>query len=812
MEQTGTVVSPGRPKASPKRRTAQSPSARPKRAASPRKEKEVPYDQLLEKLLQLEKYKVQEEKEKKKEESQRKKDLLAAKKKLNREISTTKGAVKKKTNEVTKLKSALQKLEAKHGDSEKKKQFTASKLDETIRKTEEQHNKAEVELATKIGEMGEARGTLAYLEYAQEMLEKGIMLPRDPQSALEAAAMGRRQAIESYNTEALADTPDKVAAEVAQVRQALELAQEERPRLDKESVDYHAEWQEELHALRGQVGQLRDENQALKNRLDHASSTVKTQDDRIETLRSRLQMATATMKEKVERIEELTETVGVTQAEGISPSSTTFPDGQSLDPTAATFTSSSIGNTAVEGIFQAYPGVAKTVTSTAMEVPRCPDQRLVSASGEVGKHQFTEMKSFEVSEEEISSGAGLATVSTTGSSLAMGMALPTAPSTIANAGAISSSTCYLQDEIFDYMDTDKDGVVSRVEFSKAVKAGLLAQGGRLTTSERFQMAEEGTVPTTTAQAYIAQPALGSSFQLGATPRALLPGSSLTTTTASAPWMAGSFSVTASRSSSVPRPTRQVSKSSRIVVSPPAPTDQLSMTSTSLGTSISQVPQVASSTFAGNGTFRYSQATTPPVLLPPASNMVQGGSLACVSRERSVGRFQGTADMTSNYTPSVGSTAEAAYAALSCQQVPPVLSSSFVAAAPQRMFSGRLGSSPPAYGGTLTLAPAVQGAVGNRASSPSPQPPTAAQRSAASTLLCGAPLAPNPMLLVNTPRQAASTSAMAAASAAAASFAMQAMSRPQVMPTELIARDHSEMLAHERAQGTTVYRRSSMSRE
>jgi len=787
------------------------------------------------KLLQLEKYRKEEEKEKKKEESQRKKDLQTAKKKLNREITTTKGAVKKRTNEVTKLKSALNKLEAKHGDTEKKKAMTASKMDETIRKTEEKHNQAEVDLATKIGEMGEARGTLAYLEYAQEMLEKGVMLARDPQSELAAAAMGRQHALSSHETHgqaALTDSPEKIAEEVAHMRQQLEVAEEERLRLERESGGYRSEWQEELQSLRGQVGQLRDENQALRHRLDQASSTVRTQDDRIETLRSRLQMATATMKEKVERIEELTETVAVPQstlqADVISPSSGSFQDGHALesaskfvyadeagglsnfstaayqetlrstylgasqDAISATFSGSNIGNTAVEGIFQTYPETANMAMSTATEVPRYTGQRFTSTSAgevQIGSHHFTELSTEEV--------PGALAASTIGSG--SGVVLPTAPTTIVNAvpvatvtrnssgslrhGSGSASHLQVQDDLFDFMDTDRDGVVSRVEFKKAVKAGLLAQGGRLTTPE-------GIVSSTTAQPYVTpQTAYGWPLQLGGTPRSMMPGAN---TAVNPSWMVGSFN--ASRSSSVPRQGRTTSRPSHLLVSPPV--DQLSMTSASLG---AVQPQVTSSSYAGSGTYRFAQATTPPVLVQSSYG---------TSRDRSVGRFGGAIDATYNYTPAVGSTAEAAYASLTSQQVQPALSSSYVAAAPQRMVSGRLASSPmmPALvpGGTVIMTSGVPAAAGHRATSSSPPPPSVPNRLAASTLLRAAPLASNRILNANTPRQAltsaAATSAIAAASAAAASLAVHVSNQPQGMPTELIARDQSELhLAHERAQ-------------
>lgn len=273
--------------ASPKR--ANSP---PRRTGSPNKKFDMSVDQLVEKLDELEKHKIEDERAKKKEETQHKRDMTAAKKKLAREIQSTKGNVRKRSMEVGKLQQQLHKVETRKLDSAQKKTTTASRLDELIQKAEAQHNSVEEQLQAKIGDVGEAKGTLAYLESAKELLDQGILLPFDSTTALQAARDGRVRAI-AGGIEGLGDDDVPVVPAAQERQSGMRTRQDEG----------------EAKLLRGELGQIRDENTMLRQQLEQASGTAKSQDARMETLRNGLQTATDMLKNKIKRIEELTDNV-----------------------------------------------------------------------------------------------------------------------------------------------------------------------------------------------------------------------------------------------------------------------------------------------------------------------------------------------------------------------------------------------------------------------------------------------------------------------------------------------------------------------
>jgi len=250
-------------------------------------------DQLLEKLQNLEKYKVDEEKGRKTEETKRKKEIASVKKSLSREIAATKGNVRKRNMEVGKLRQQLAKIEAKQYESAQKKTQTASKLDEALNKADKEHSQLEVELQAKLGEVGEAKGTLAYLEYAKDVLEKGgITLGAEP--GAKAITQGGMESINGA---------------LQSMRAQFEEAEEHRLALQNEAGTTRVELEEEIDLLRNELHQLREENEGLRGELSRERATVRLQDERIEKLRGKLHMATAEMRQKVARIEELTESV-----------------------------------------------------------------------------------------------------------------------------------------------------------------------------------------------------------------------------------------------------------------------------------------------------------------------------------------------------------------------------------------------------------------------------------------------------------------------------------------------------------------------
>jgi len=192
---------------------------------------------------------------------QHKKDLAASKKRLAREIASTKGNVRKKAMEVAKLKQNLGKLEKQQLDNSQKKQATTIRIDEVMQKAEQKRNATEAELQEKIGQVGESRGTLAYLEYAAEMLEKGIVLPKDHRAELLAAESGRLQSLADNEVQqdgvespatAFAEA-SALAMELNEARALLEESQEHNAELERDREDAitsHDELREEMDVLR----------------------------------------------------------------------------------------------------------------------------------------------------------------------------------------------------------------------------------------------------------------------------------------------------------------------------------------------------------------------------------------------------------------------------------------------------------------------------------------------------------------------------------------------------------------------------------
>eukprot|EP00930_Biecheleria_cincta_P022392 TRINITY_DN16344_c0_g1_i1.p1 TRINITY_DN16344_c0_g1~~TRINITY_DN16344_c0_g1_i1.p1 ORF type:complete len:690 (-),score=83.20 TRINITY_DN16344_c0_g1_i1:19-2088(-) len=136
---------------------------------------DVPVEHLLEQLQTLEEHKLKEAKVRKSEELSRQKEIAAAKKRLGREISQTRAHLRRGNLEVGKLRQTLSKIERQSSASVHKKSVLGMELEDVRQKFEEKHNHAELELQQKIGAVSEAHSLLSYLEYAQEMLEQGVI-------------------------------------------------------------------------------------------------------------------------------------------------------------------------------------------------------------------------------------------------------------------------------------------------------------------------------------------------------------------------------------------------------------------------------------------------------------------------------------------------------------------------------------------------------------------------------------------------------------------------------------------------------------
>eukprot|EP00933_Yihiella_yeosuensis_P084938 TRINITY_DN9968_c0_g1_i2.p1 TRINITY_DN9968_c0_g1~~TRINITY_DN9968_c0_g1_i2.p1 ORF type:complete len:621 (-),score=135.42 TRINITY_DN9968_c0_g1_i2:110-1972(-) len=258
----------GRPTQTLQRR---SPSQSPGRRTGSKKD--IPVEQLLEKLHSLERYKIEEEKWRKKDEMQRKKELAAAKKRISREIAQTKGALRKRNMEAQKLKQNLSKYERQVADSTSRKNATTQRIEEKIHSWEDKHNHTEVELTDKIGQVGEANGLLAYLEYAQAMLEQGVMMSHDSKAAQMMVDEGRRHALahdsvgDSHDMSGMSQ--EGLARELAELRMQYEECEEHRQLLLKQldSQRRPPTESEELMLLREENKALLHENEELQKRL-----------------------------------------------------------------------------------------------------------------------------------------------------------------------------------------------------------------------------------------------------------------------------------------------------------------------------------------------------------------------------------------------------------------------------------------------------------------------------------------------------------------------------------------------------------------
>eukprot|EP00931_Biecheleriopsis_adriatica_P105681 TRINITY_DN80226_c0_g1_i1.p1 TRINITY_DN80226_c0_g1~~TRINITY_DN80226_c0_g1_i1.p1 ORF type:complete len:587 (-),score=117.18 TRINITY_DN80226_c0_g1_i1:21-1748(-) len=253
---------------------------RPRSASPTRPNKGVPVEQLLEKLDRLERYKSEEEKSRKKDDMQKRKDIAAAKKKLIREISQTKGHIRKRNMEAGRLRQSLQKLERQQMDSSQKKHLTAQKMEEAISKYEEKHNQTEVDLQEKIGQVSEANGLLAYLEYAQEMLEQGVILGSDPRALMSFTEADARNGHEHGDVSLSSAEASPLAAELAELKVRYEEADEERLKLRSQLEEVmSAEGDKSNSKSQGeemavQLEQLREENAELRRQNEELQAAV----------------------------------------------------------------------------------------------------------------------------------------------------------------------------------------------------------------------------------------------------------------------------------------------------------------------------------------------------------------------------------------------------------------------------------------------------------------------------------------------------------------------------------------------------------
>lgn len=220
---------------------------------------------MLERVGELEKYKKEEEKERRKEETQKKKDFAASKKKVQREIQSTTKDVRKGEKEATKLDGQVRKLEKQISDSFEKKSKTEEKFDEVIEVKATKQRELEKQLSIKMEETGKAGGRLAHLEFAQKMLEAGVIVSTDPADSVNGSFSMVNKSLSEKESTSVGKTE-----------------------LSKEDA-------EEIELLRDEVGRLTEDNNALCAKLEANFRMIKAQEQRIESMAQTLEVQQTTL-------------------------------------------------------------------------------------------------------------------------------------------------------------------------------------------------------------------------------------------------------------------------------------------------------------------------------------------------------------------------------------------------------------------------------------------------------------------------------------------------------------------------------------
>lgn len=143
------------------------------------KEKEIDSSQLTQKIRDLEMERKNAEKERVKIEKQRKKELADVKKKLQKEVQSATKLVRRNEMDINKLASFITRVDDQAAQTRVKKSRQSDQMDDKIGTFITKRATTETSLNDKVVALGEARGRLAHIQFAQKMLEQGIIIPTD---------------------------------------------------------------------------------------------------------------------------------------------------------------------------------------------------------------------------------------------------------------------------------------------------------------------------------------------------------------------------------------------------------------------------------------------------------------------------------------------------------------------------------------------------------------------------------------------------------------------------------------------------------
>ncbi|CAK0796006.1 unnamed protein product, partial [Prorocentrum cordatum] len=200
--------------------------------------------------------------------SPRSRELAERKKSLSRQIASSRGQLRKRSLEANGLQQKLTRVEQEELEAMQRRLETAKKHDEALSKVSRRQRQLEAELREKAAQLGEARGTLAYLEYAQEMLERGVALPPaheapPPRPRLSGSSAPADSFEQLGGSGASHDEAAYLRFQLRETQLRLEELEEERALLEQDGESEKRSHQDQLAALTGELQRVRTENEAL---------------------------------------------------------------------------------------------------------------------------------------------------------------------------------------------------------------------------------------------------------------------------------------------------------------------------------------------------------------------------------------------------------------------------------------------------------------------------------------------------------------------------------------------------------------------
>lgn len=144
-----------------------------------KKGKDLSVEELSSTLQEVEKSWQQEVRQRNEEEKKHKRELVAAKKLITREVRSASGAVRKKEMEAKRMEQRITHVDKQKEQVGQTKARQVERYDQKLGQCENRRNDFEDTLHTKMADLGEAKGRLAHVKFAEQMLAKGMIVSID---------------------------------------------------------------------------------------------------------------------------------------------------------------------------------------------------------------------------------------------------------------------------------------------------------------------------------------------------------------------------------------------------------------------------------------------------------------------------------------------------------------------------------------------------------------------------------------------------------------------------------------------------------